>query len=160
MVEGLGLGYRGPAMSVVRQSVVVEAPPEEVWRVIADPRNLPRWNSHIKSVEDLPDGELSAGDHYGVKLRVMGAPINVRAEVVELQPRRYAEVILSGPVDATVRTYVRPLGSRRTRVEHEIHYRFRGGPLGELVAKGVKMLGAATLIKRGLKAQKAQVERG
>lgn len=147
-------------MSMVRQSVIVEAPPEEVWRVIADPRNLPRWNSHIRSVVDLPNGELGVGDRYGVKLRVMGVPIHVRAEVVELQPRRYAEVLLSGPVEATIRSYVRPIGTHRSRLEHEVHYRFRGGPLGELVARGVKLLGAATLIKRGLRAQKAQVEEG
>ena len=158
MVEGLVERYREAVVTVVRQSVIVDAPPDEVWRVIADPRNLPRWNSHIRDVFDVPDHELGPGDRYGIELRIMRVPIRIRAEVAEVQPRRYSEVLLSGPVDATVRTYVRPIGTHRTRLEHEVHYRFAGGPLGELVARGVKFLGAGTIIKRGLKAQKVQVE--
>lgn len=145
-------------MTVVRQSVVVDAPPDEVWRVIADPRNLPRWNSHLRDVYDVPDHELVPGDRYGIVLRVLGVSVRIAALVVEIQPRRYSEVVLSGPVDATVRTYVRPIGTHRARLEHEVHYRFAGGPLGELVARGVKLLGAGTIIRRGLKAQKAHVE--
>lgn len=145
-------------MTTVQQSVMVDAPPDEVWRVIADPRNLPRWNSHIRDTFDVPAHELGPGDRYGIELRILGVPIRIRAEVAEIQPRRYSEVMLSGPVDATVRTYVRAVGTHRTRLEHEVHYRFAGGPLGELVARGVKLLGAGTIIRRGLKAQKAQVE--
>lgn len=148
------------AMAVVRQSIVVEAPPEDVWRVIADPRNLPRWNSHIRAVHDVPDGGLRPGSRYVTEVRFMGVSTRVPARVVELQPHRYSEVMLSGPVDAVVRTYLHPVGKGSTEVEHEVHYRFRGGPLGSLAARAVSHLGASAILRRGLRAQKEQVETG
>lgn len=160
MVEGLGERYREATVTLVRHSLIIDAPPEDVWHVIGIPQNLPRWNPHIRAVHDAPDGELQEGDGYTVELRVMGVPLHVRAEVVELQRNRYSEVLLSGPLEATIRTYLRPIGTHQTRLEHEVHYGFRGGPLGVLVARGVRLLGASTILRRGTRAQKEQVEAG
>ncbi|MGH2738846.1 MAG: SRPBCC family protein, partial [Actinomycetota bacterium] len=49
-MAGVGQRYRGAIVSRIRESLIVEAPPEEVWEVVADPRNLPRWNRFIRSV--------------------------------------------------------------------------------------------------------------
>lgn len=147
-------------MSVVRQSVTVDAPPEEVWQIIADPRNLPRWNSHIRAVRDAPNGTLKPGDRYSTEVRMLGVSVTVKAEVLELQPERYSKIVLSGPLEATVRTYVQPIGTHQSRIEHEVDYTFRGGPLGGVVAKAVRLVGAPTILKRGLRAQKEQVEQG
>lgn len=147
-------------MTMVRESEVIDAEPREVWRVIADPRNLPAWSGQVHAVHDAPNGELRAGDTYTVELRLMGLPARIRARVLEVQPERYSEVLLSGPLEATVRTYVRGIGSRRTRIEHEVDYRFRGGPLGRVAARAVGVLGAPLILRRGLRAQKTQVEGG
>lgn len=147
-------------MTVVRQSTVVDARPDEVWRVISDPRNLPRWNSLIKAVQGVsPDG-LKPGDTYQTELRVMGIPFRVRARVLEIDPPRSAMIRLSGPLEATVRTWLRPVGKGRTRLEHEVDYKFKGGPIGAMIARGVRLLGAPTILKRGIRAQKRQVETG
>jgi ligand-binding SRPBCC domain-containing protein len=160
VVEGVVERYRGAKVTSLRVSDVFEADPAEVWKVLADPRNLPRWNSHIHEVLDAPDGLLEAGDTYGVELRVMGVPARIRATVAELQRERYSEVLLTGPLEATVRTYLRQAGPGRTRVEHEVEYRFRGGPLGRVLAGAVRRLGASMILRRGLRAQRDQVERG
>jgi uncharacterized protein YndB with AHSA1/START domain len=146
--------------SRVRESIVIDAPPQEVWRVIADPRNLPRWNPHIAAVHGVPDEGLKPGTRYQSELRFVGAHAKVDAEVIELEPGRYSEIELSGPVWATVRTFLRPIGKHQTRVEHEVEYRFRGGPIGGVVARVVRLLGAPTLLRRGLRAQKVQREEG
>lgn len=147
-------------MTVIRDWVVVEAPPEEVWRVVADPRNLPQWNRYIRVVRDVPEDGLGPGSRYTTQLAVLGLSFQVQAEVEEIDPPRFARIRLSGPVDATVRTWVRPAGRNRSRLEHEVDYRLKGGPVGEVVARGLKMLGAPTLLKRGMRSQKRQVERG
>jgi len=146
--------------SRVRETIVIDAPPDEVWRVIADPRNLPRWNPHVSAVYRVPEDGLKVGTRYETELRFAGAHARVDAEVVELELHRYSEIELSGPVWATVRTFLRPIGSHQTRVEHEVEYRFRGGPIGGVVAKVVRLFGAPTLLRRGLRAQKVQVEEG
>lgn len=160
MVEGLGERYRWAAVTVVRHSEVIDAPPEEVWRVIADPRNLPKWNRHIRAVHGAPDGALKTGDRYSTELRVMGLTFRVDARVEESTAPRYARVLLSGPLEATVRTRVRPVGAGRTRLDHEIDYRLKGGPAGALVARAVRLIGAPAILKRGARAQKRQVEGG
>jgi hypothetical protein len=60
--------------------------------------------------------------------------------------------------EATVRTWINPAGSGRSRLEHEIEYHLRGGPVGELVARGLQTLGARSLLRRGTRAQKRQIE--
>jgi carbon monoxide dehydrogenase subunit G len=145
---------------IVRQSAVVDARPEEVWIVISDPRNLPRWNPHIKSVGGVPTDGVKPGDTYWTELRVVGVPFRIRARVIAFDAPRSSVIRLSGPLDATVRTWLRPVGKGRTRVEHEVDYRFKGGPVGRLIARAVRLLGAPTLLKRGIRAQKRQVEKG
>jgi carbon monoxide dehydrogenase subunit G len=147
-------------MTVIRQSTVIDARPEEVWRIISDPRNLPRWNSLIKAVDGAPPNGLKPGDRYSTELGVLGVKIKVAARVLETDPPRSAMIRLTGPLEATVRTWLRPVGKGRTRLEHEVDYKLKGGPVGSLIARGVKHLGAPSILKRGIKAQKRQVERG
>jgi hypothetical protein len=51
------------------------------------------------------------------------------------------------------------VGTRRSRLEHEVEYRLKGGPLGALIARGLQVVGAPAMLKRGIRAQKRQVER-
>lgn len=147
-------------MTVIRQWELVDAPPEDVWRVVSDPRNLPRWNRYIRTVHGVPDDGLKPGTRYWTELSVMGVSFRVAAEVEEIDPPRFARIRLSGPLDATVRTWVRPAGRGRSRLEHEVEYRLKGGPIGGVVARGLRLVGAPSLLKRGVRAQKRQAERG
>jgi uncharacterized membrane protein len=147
-------------MTTVRQVVLVDATPQEVWDVISDPRNLPHWNQHIHAVSGVPDRPLQVGDTYRTELRILGLPIHIRARVLELEPPRNSMVHLSGPIEAVVRTWVRPVGHSRARLEHEVEYTMRGGPVGALVARAVRYLGAPTILKKGIRAQKREVETG
>lgn len=159
-MAGVGQRYRGAIVSRIRESLIVEAPPEEVWEVVADPRNLPRWNRFIRSVRDVPENGLRAGSRYSTVLGGLGVSVKVRAVVEELEPPRYSRVRLTGPLDAVVTTWVRPAGSRRSRLEHEVQYHLPGGPVGELLARTVRLLGGRQLLRRGIRAQKRHVEAG
>jgi uncharacterized membrane protein len=147
-------------VSRIRESVVVNASPEEVWDVVADPRNLPRWNRFIRSVRDVPENGLRPGSKYWTVLGGLGVSVKVRAEVEEIEPPRYSRVRLSGPLDAVVTTWIRPAGSRRSRLEHEVEYHLPGGAVGELIARSVRRLGGRQLLRRGIRAQKRHVETG
>lgn len=147
-------------MSLVRETVEIDAPPAEVWRTVSDPHNLPRWNPHIRAVTGAPDGPLATGDRYVTEMRILGVKVLVRAQVIQVDAPRYSEILLTGPLEATVRTRLRPIGHARTRLDHEVDYHLKGGPVGELVSRAVKLLGAHVLLKRGAKAQKRQIELG
>jgi carbon monoxide dehydrogenase subunit G len=145
-------------LSVVQASVDVEAPPERVWEVVADPTNLTRWDHHIEAVEGVPEDGLREGNEYMVTVRLVAVRARVKVRVVELRPHEYAKVRLDGLLDGTVQTWLEPVGAGGTRLRHRIQYRFRGGPFGRLAARGVKLLGASMLLRRGTQAQKLQAE--
>jgi carbon monoxide dehydrogenase subunit G len=145
-------------VSVVQVAVDVDATPDQVWNVVSDPHNLPRWDRRISKVEGVPAGGLRSGSEYTTEMRFMGARARTHAKVVELRVAEYSRIQLHGLLDATVETWVEPLGDGRSRLRHRIDYRFRGGPIGELAARAIRRLGATTLLKRGVAAQKRQVE--
>jgi uncharacterized protein YndB with AHSA1/START domain len=145
-------------MSVVQTTVEIRASPADVWKIVADPSNLPRWDHRIAGVEGLPETGLREGTEYAVKLRFMGIRATVPAKILELRSEEYAKVHLDGLVDAVVETRLEPLDGGRTRLRHRIDYRFRVGPLGGLAARAVKLFGAPILLRHGAEAQKRQVE--
>jgi uncharacterized membrane protein len=160
VVERVGRRYGEAPVTRIRETAVVDAPPQEVWSVVSDPRNLPTWNKHILAVHDVPEDGLKAGTRYWTELGGGGVHFRVRAQVEEIRPSRYARIKLSGPIEATVQTWVHPAGKDRSMLEQQVDYRVRGGPIGDLISNALKVFGASTLLKRGIRAQKRQIEAG
>jgi uncharacterized protein YndB with AHSA1/START domain len=146
-------------VSVVEVSEVIDAPPEAVWEVVADPKNLPLWDHHIYEVKGVPKTGLQAGTQYTTGVKVMGARAHATARVLELEPGRHSKIELHGMIDGVVETWLEPLDGNHTRLRHRVDYRFKGGPIGELTARAIRLLGATALLRKGIQAQKEQVER-
>lgn len=143
--------------TVAEASIEVEAPPEVVWEVASDPRNLPHWDRHIEAAHVAREG-LGRGSRYEVTMRFMGVSARVRVEVLEWEPPWRAVLQLSGLLDATVTTVVASLPFDRSLLRHQVEYRFRG-PLGVFGAKSLNAVGGAQLaLRRGLAAQKREIE--
>ena len=146
-------------MTQVEFDIVIEAPPEEVWEVISDPRNLPHWDRHIVRVDGVPPEGLREGTRYSTEMRFMALRTTVDGEVLEWDPPRRSRIRLTGLLDATVTSTVEPLAGDRSLLEHVIDYRFRGGPLGELAARSLARFGGAHLaLRHGTLAQKREIE--
>ena len=145
-------------MTVVTVEAEVDAPPEQVWKVVADPRNLTEWDRHITAVHGVPSDGLRRGSEYDTEIRFMGVRTKVHADVLEIEPPRYSKIRLRGLLDATVETFLEPVDEDRTTLRHRVDYRFRGGPLGDLGARVVRAMGGASLLRRGVQAQKRQAE--
>jgi uncharacterized protein YndB with AHSA1/START domain len=147
-------------MGHVSIDMEIEATPEEVWTVVSDPRNLPRWDRHISAVRGVPDDGLARGDHYTTELRMFGVRGTVEAEVLEMDPPKRSRIRLRGLLDATVNTSVSPLaGGRRSLLEHNVEYHFRGGGLAAFATQGLGLTGGPSVVlRRGVMAQKRQIE--
>ena len=149
-------------MSHVEVTVEVNASQEEVWAVVSDPRNLPRWDRHVTKVVGVPPGGLDVGVEYTTRLTFWGVSAHVEAEVLEFKPPELSRIRLTGPlIEAMVTTSVVAIDENRSRIEHDIEYRFRGGPLGLLAARALGASGGpAYVLRRGTLAQKRQIEEG
>jgi uncharacterized protein YndB with AHSA1/START domain len=147
-------------VTTVSFAVDVDAPAERVWEVVSNPANLPHWDRHIVRVVGVPSTGLEQGVGYVAEMRFMALRARVQAEVLEWEPPRRARIRLSGVLNATVTSTVDLLAGGRSRLEHVVEYRF-GGPLGELVASSLRLVGGAHYaLRRGVLAQKQEIESG
>lgn len=148
-------------MTLVAVAIEIAAPPERVWAVISDPRNLPHWDRHVESVEGVPATGLAEGITYSTVMRFMSVRARVRADVLEWEPPHRTVISLSGLLEAVVSSSVAPVSEGRSLLEHQIDYRFRGGILGDLAARSLRMMGGPQLaLRHGTLAQKHQIEGG
>jgi uncharacterized protein YndB with AHSA1/START domain len=147
-------------MGHVSIDMEIGATPEEVWDVVSDPRNLPKWDRHILSVRGVPDDGLAQGDHYTTELKMLGVRGTVEAEVLEMEAPKRSRIRLRGLLDATVNTSVSPLaGGVRSLLEHDVEYHFRGGGLAAFATQGLELTGGPSVVlRRGVMAQKRQIE--
>jgi len=153
------LGDGDASVTTVEIDLVIEAPPEAVWEVISDPRNLPHWNRHITKVEGVPADGLQQGTRYLTEMRFLAFHTDVEGEVLRWDPPRYSVIRLTGLMDATVTSVVEELSGGRSLLEHIVEYHFRGGPLGELATRSLSRMGGADLaLRHGTLAQKHEIE--
>jgi uncharacterized protein YndB with AHSA1/START domain len=147
-------------MSVVTVSVEVDAPAEWVWEAISDPRNLPHWDRHIARVDGVPASGLREGMRYVTEMRFLGVRSRIRVQVLEWDPPRLAKFRLRGVLEGTVTSTVEALAPGRSRLEHVVDYRFKGGPIGAVAARSLRLVGGAQYaLRHGTLAQKREIER-
>jgi hypothetical protein len=146
-------------VTVVAFGVEILATPDQAWAVVSDPRNLPHWDRHIVSVEGVPSGGLGEGLRYVTVMGFLGMRARVACEVVRWKPPLESVLQLSGPLDATVSTTLTDRPPDRCWLEHKVDYRFRGGVLGRLAARSLRVVvGAQLALRRGTLAQKREIE--
>jgi uncharacterized membrane protein len=103
-------------------TVVVERPPDEVFRFLTDLSNVPAWQSGAVEVR-APEEPLEVGTTYVEVLTFLGKRFEATLEVTEYEPgRRFALRTRSGPIPFEVRHRLQPAdsgGSTRIHVELE-----------------------------------------
>ena len=72
-------------MSTVEYSTEIDAPPELVWDVTSDPRNLAFWDARIRRVH-APEGGLEAGVRFDAEVGYRGIRTVISCEVMEWEP--------------------------------------------------------------------------
>jgi uncharacterized protein YndB with AHSA1/START domain len=115
----------------VRESILLEAPPERVWEVVMDPSQLERWVTTHDSYEGAGAGTLGGGDEFKQRLRLAGKGFDVRWRVVEADPPRLARWTGQGPAGSVASVVYRlEADDGGTRFEYENEFALPGGVLG------------------------------
>ena len=66
--------------------IVIEAPIERVWSVVADIEGQPRWMHDMKSVRMLTPGPVGVGTRGESTIRMLGISVTDPVTVTEFQP--------------------------------------------------------------------------
>jgi uncharacterized membrane protein len=137
-------------------TVVVERPPDEVFRFLTDLSNVPEWQSGAVDVK-APEEPLGVGTTYVEVLRFLGKRFEATLEVTEFEPgRRFALRTLTGPIPFRVRHTLEPVGSDGST---RIHVELEGEPGGLFrVAEGLVMRNARRQIEGDFATLKEMVE--
>lgn len=75
---------------LVSASTIVDAPPEVVFAIVADPRQHPRidGSGSVRGVVTGPERLTAKGDRFGVSMKLYGVPYRITNTVVEHEPDR------------------------------------------------------------------------
>jgi len=78
---------RGSALpEPIRSLVVIEAPIDRVWDVIADVEGQPGWMHDLRSVRIETPGPVRAGTRAVGRVRILGIAVEDPVEITEFEP--------------------------------------------------------------------------
>ena len=93
---GAGIGYavdrllaetaKGEAPEPIHSIVVIDAPIERVWDVLADIEGQPRWMHDMKAVRLDGDGPVGVGTTGEATVRIFGIAVTDPVTITEFQP--------------------------------------------------------------------------
>jgi proline iminopeptidase len=99
-----GLGGR-IAMAHIAGEITIDAPVDEVFDMVADERNEPRYNPRIVRAEKVSEGSVGRGARFVAEPKGMGSKGEMTLEIVEYdRPRRLRNLVRSSymQVDGTL----------------------------------------------------------
>jgi uncharacterized protein YndB with AHSA1/START domain len=87
-------------MTRIEGEIVIAAPVDQVFDMVADERNEPRYNRRIARVEKMTDGPVGRGSRFAAQPRGLGRSGVMMVEVLEYdRPGRLATSIRSAHLE-------------------------------------------------------------
>jgi hypothetical protein len=84
----------------IEGEIVIDRPVEEVFDVVADERNEPRFNPRMRLVEQISDGPIRVGTRFRAETVSVGRPVEMVIEYTGYErPRRLASMTHMSSMD-------------------------------------------------------------
>jgi uncharacterized protein YndB with AHSA1/START domain len=131
-------------MSVIHVKITIDAPIQEVWEIVMDPRRLEEWVTIHRALRNVSAEPLEEGAKMEQVLHMRGVSFPVRWTLVEMHPPTFAEWEGRGPAHS--RAQIRYQLSRNdedgTEFDYTNEFTAPGGRLGNLASRVI--VGAAS----------------
>ena len=127
-------------MSEVTTSIEIDAPPDEVWRVVMDPDLLGEWVTIHRTLHGHDAVPPREGATMEQTLAIRGAPFKVKWTLKTCEENRVAEWHGKGPARSHAETEYRltPIDDgARTRFDYRNEFKAPLGPLGAVASKAL-----------------------
>jgi acyl-CoA synthetase (AMP-forming)/AMP-acid ligase II/uncharacterized membrane protein len=130
----------------VEKSIVIDASREDVWKLISDPREYPRFMRALTRVQLRSDERATGlGARYQIHFRIGSAEVGGLVEIVECdEPADLAWTSVTG-IDQRMRWRLRDAEDEKTRVTLRLAYEAPGGILGAVSEQVSRPMVAGTL---------------
>ena len=101
-------------MFQVETSTVINRPVEEVFAVLSNVENNPKWVSIFQEATKTSPGPIGVGTTWHIMLKALGQRIEGDVEVVEYEANRtYVQKSKTGPVPVEIRQTCAPVAGDR-----------------------------------------------
>jgi hypothetical protein len=136
----------------LERNVVIDAPAERVWRVMVDPDRAADWEAGLVAVEDA-EGPLDEPDASCTQLmNFRGRPLQGELRVVEAFAPHTRVVRVQPPLtDTALRRERLVTTDAGTKLEIELDYETRAGPLGAVLNVAVTRPRLAMMLGESLR---------
>lgn len=144
-------------MSAIKVSTVIDAPPTEVWPVVADIPSHVEWMRDAVAIRFLSPTTTGVGTTFDCDVKLGPIGLTDRMEITEWVEPEVIGVRHVGVVRGTGQFTVRPVGVLHTEFTWSEQLTFpwwMGGPIGALIAAPV----LRAVWRRNLRSLKAIVE--
>ena len=114
----------------IDESITIDAPPEEIWAIVTDPEQYPKFADSITRWEPEGDKDRGLGARYSMRMRAGSAEVGGLVEVVEWDEScDMAWTSVTG-IDQRGRWRLRTQEDGTTKVSLRLSYHAPGGLLG------------------------------
>jgi len=128
-------------MMKVKQSVVINLPPEEIFAYLADLDNLVDWSSPVVAVRKISQGAMCVGGVLRTTMRFLGRWLDITFEVVEFELGRCLTIkSISGAAPCLFSYQFEPVEDNGTNVclETVIHFTGMAGLAEPVVTRVIR----------------------
>lgn len=131
-------------------SILIPAPPERVWEVLADPRTYPQWVKGAKSVDAVDPSWPEPGSKMGPSVGLPGFDLPGRTVVVSCEPPRRlvfdAEIVGVGKAEVIFELHDEDDQTRVVLHERPLSLPWNAPAVREMVEAGLHLRNAKTLV--------------
>ena len=130
-------------MTKLEREIDIQASPDAVYDVLADPTCLGEWVTIQEELEEAPNGDLKAGSKLRQRMKVAGQRFRLHWTVIEAD--RPTRIVWEGrgPMGSKARAIYELSGDGDggTKFSYMNEYGLPGGPAGKLAGRAI--LGAS-----------------
>lgn len=119
-------------MSEIKKSLTIDATAEELFDIVDDPHNFPKYVPNVSEVADIHRTDGRVGDTFRVIYKVLGLTFDEKFTTTEYQRSTRLNSEFKGGMSGTFRWTFQPHGGQ-CDVTVDIKYEVAGGGLGKAV---------------------------
>jgi uncharacterized protein YndB with AHSA1/START domain len=125
-------------MSLVTASILIAAPPADVWKLVMDPGSLGDWVTIHRKLMYADDGPPRVGYRMDQRIHMRGVSLDVHWTLAECRPCELAVWEGRGPARSHAHSeYALSTEGTGTRFDYRNEFRTPLGPVGALVSRAL-----------------------
>jgi carbon monoxide dehydrogenase subunit G len=137
--------------------ILIDRPVEDVFAFVANPNNMPKWNSAVVSLEQITPGDVGVGTKFKSVGEMMGRRIEGEMQITAYEPdTKCGFQVNAGPMQVNMTMTFKTVGTGT-----KIGLNAQGNPAGFFkIAEGMMAGRVRTMMEENLARLKLQLEKG